>query len=53
MEGVVEVPQLVESSKREQLPQIQLNQLILIIAIIVLVVIIVYLARRRRRVEAG
>jgi len=53
LEGVVEVPQLVESSAREQLPQIQLNQLILVIAIIILVVIIVYLARRRRRVEAG
>jgi hypothetical protein len=53
LEGVVKVPQLTESSAKEQVPQIQLNQLILIIAIIILLVIIVYLARRRRRVEAG
>jgi hypothetical protein len=53
LEGVVEMPQLVESSAREQAPQIQLSQLTLIIAIIILLVIIVYLARRRRRVEAG
>ncbi len=53
LETVVDIPQLVESSTKEQAPQIPLGQVISIIVIMALLITIVYLARRSRRFETG